>query len=230
MNASSDKKPTKVEQKVVVITGGSQGIGRALVEQFSDEGYKVITCGRSRAKFDNKNITYASIDLGNPFHVQTWLSDLKCIDIIINNAGQLGERGPVLDNDYMSWVDVHKVNVNAPFFVIKAAKEKLVKNAIIINISSSVGRKARADWGAYSVSKCALEAFTDILSEELEDAIVFSVNPGGTATKMRSDAFPDEDPSSLPSAEKIASIILDWVKRPAELNGRKLNCRDELLF
>lgn len=226
----SSKKSAKADPKIIVITGGSHGIGKALAELYADLGFKVVTCGRSRVKFENNNIHYAQIDLGNPFHIQTWLSDLPCIDILINNAGLLGERGPVLENTLSSWVDVHKINLSAPFFVTQAAYKKFVPNAVVVNVSSSVGRAARPGWGAYSVSKCALEALTDILAVELEDAIVFSVNPGGTATKMRAAAFPDEDPSTLPTPEKIASIIVDWIGRPTGLNGQKLNCRDELLL
>lgn len=231
MNASSKPSSSKAKsKKTVVITGGSEGIGLALCNQFADAGFSVITCGTRRKKFENQNILYTTLDITHPFQVETWLSDLNKIDILINNAGVLGERGVMLENAIAEWTRVQKINVNGPFFVLKAAKDKLRSESVVINISSSVGRKARAGWGAYSVSKVALEALTEILAAEHPEWICFSVNPGGTATPMRALAFPEEDPTTLPESKKIASVIFDWAMHPIGLHGQQLNCRDELLL
>ena len=98
----------------------------------------------------------------------------------------------------------------------------------IINVSSTVGRMPRENWGAYSVSKAALEALTVILSQELSkySIIVNSVNPGGTATKMRREAFPDENQSSLPQPEDVVPIFSYLSSDQANETGKQFDARD----
>ena len=90
------------------------------------------------------------------------------------------------------------------------------------------GRFPRETWGAYSISKSGLEAFTEILSQELfkENIIVNSINPGGTATLMRKEAYPEEDQSELPTADDILPIFLYLASDEAEETGMKYNARE----
>jgi NAD(P)-dependent dehydrogenase (short-subunit alcohol dehydrogenase family) len=95
-------------------------------------------------------------------------------------------------------------------------------------LSSSVGRQGRAGWGPYAISKHGLEGLSDTLAEEYPMLRVFSVNPGGTATDMRQEAYPDEDPQTLPTAHEVAQVILSYVDDKTLPSGAKLNCRDQL--
>ena len=212
----------------IVITGGSKGIGLALCNLLARD-HDVYTCARSpRPDGLAENVVYRAVAIDQLEEVERWIASIPSIDVLINNAALLGERATLRETTPDVWAQTMRVNVDGAFYVTRAAIDKLSKNAVICNISSSVGRKARATWGAYSVSKSALEAMTDILSAELPDAIVFSANPGGTATQMRADAFPDEDPATLPTADQIAATIATWILNPAQLDGAKLNCRDAI--
>ena len=98
----------------------------------------------------------------------------------------------------------------------------------VIGVSSSVGRTGREGWGAYAVSKFALEGWLEVLNAEWASAgRVYSVNPGGTATKMRAEAFPDEDPSTLPTPTQITPIFLRLAHaRVGEPTGSHFDARD----
>ena len=103
------------------------------------------------------------------------------------------------------------------------------ENASMINVSSSVGRKGKADWGAYAASQFGLEGLTQVLADELKDSNirVNSVNPGGTRTKMRADAYPAEDPDTLPTPEDISKIFIYLASDESiGVKGQEFNARD----
>jgi NAD(P)-dependent dehydrogenase (short-subunit alcohol dehydrogenase family) len=151
------------------------------------------------------------------------------LDLLVNNAGVLGPRAELEEVDIEEWRHVFAVNADGPFLVTKAALPYLRRAAgTVCNVSSSVGRRGRGGWGPYACSKHALEGMTDTFADELadDDVVVFSVNPGGTATDMRAEAYPEENPATLPTAREVAAVIAEMCETAESKD--KLNVRDRL--
>ncbi|HSG31659.1 MAG TPA: SDR family NAD(P)-dependent oxidoreductase [Thermodesulfobacteriota bacterium] len=235
----------KLKDKNVLITGGSKGIGKGLAKVFLEQGANVIICARNKDVLDDTvnelsavgNIRGFSVDitkLSDVKDLQASVSnEFKHLDVLLNNASILGVRAKIKDTPEDIWDSVIKINLNSQFYVIKAFLPLLEKstNASIINVSSSVGRKGKAEWGAYAASKFGLEGLTQVLADELKDTNirVNSVNPGGTRTDMRADAYPDEDPLTLPTPEDISPIFLHLASDDSiDTNGQAFNARDYL--
>jgi len=229
-----------LKSKTVLVTGASSGIGKAIAEKLLDLGNIVIGTSRSNnnlrvisEKFPRNFYPY-SLDLGNLDEIlklSNYVSKtFGKLDVLINNAGILGQTTTIEDYDIKKWIEVININLNGQVLLSKELLPLLKesKKGSIINISSSVGRAPRENWGAYSVSKAGLEALTDILCQELTkyNIIVNSVNPGGTATKMRKEAYPDEDQTQLPSPNDILPIILYLSSDEATESGYKFNARE----
>ena len=214
----------KLKDKNVLIKGGSKGIGNGLAKVFLNEGANVIICARGKEKLDKAvnelkslgNIKGYSANIAKLDDVKNLYNlvsnEFKHLDVLINNASILGVKTKIKDIPEDVWDSVIQINLNSQFYVIKAFLPLLEKslNSSIINVSSSVGRKGKADWGAYAVSKFGLEGLTQVLADELKDSNirVNSVNPGGTRTEMRADAYPAEDPNTNPSPEQIMPLYL----------------------
>jgi NAD(P)-dependent dehydrogenase (short-subunit alcohol dehydrogenase family) len=148
----------------------------------------------------------------------------------VNNASILGLRKPIIDYDEDIWQETIHINLNAQFFVTKALLPLLMKtnNSSIINVSSSVGRRGKGGWGAYAASKFGLEGLTQVLADELKSNVrVNSVNPGGTRTEMRAEAYPEEDPETLPTPDDIAPIFVYLASDDSiSVTGEAFNARD----
>jgi NAD(P)-dependent dehydrogenase (short-subunit alcohol dehydrogenase family) len=101
----------------------------------------------------------------------------------------------------------------------------------IVNVSSGVGRAGKARWGAYAASKFGVEGFTQVLADELKDLNIRAnaVNPGGTRTEMRAQAYPEEDPLTLPTPEEITDVFV-YLASPesAGVTGKSFDARDWL--
>ena len=225
---------------VVLVTGGSRGIGRAAVHAFSRLGATVYACATSEERLREVvasaprpgEVRAVVCDVTLPASVEAMMRQVVReaggLDVLINNAGVLGPRAPIAEVSFDDWRRTLAVNLDGLFLVSKAALELLNDDAVIINLSSGVGRQGRAEWGPYAVSKHGVEGFTDTLAEELAGrAVVISLNPGGTATDMRAEAFPQEDPETLPTPEAVAETILKLAREvgPAEA-GRKYDSRE----
>ena len=233
----------RLKDKIILVTGGSKGIGRGIAEVFLNEGAKVIICARNE-----KELKSAENELKNDGHISSLTADLTStnditlikdyisekygkLDILVNNASILGLNTEIEDYPEDIWNKVIEINLNAQFYITKALIPLLKQsdNGSIINVSSTVGRAGRAKWGAYSVSKFGIEALTQILSQELEESNirVNSVNPGGTRTDMRAAAVPGEDPMTLPTPLDIAPVFvyLASVESIGE-TGKEFNARD----
>ena len=235
----------KLKDKNVLITGGSKGIGKGLSKVFLSEGANVIICARNHEILDQAvdelenlgNIKGFSTNIAKLDDVKSLYdcvsNEFKHLDILINNASILGIKSKILDFPEDVWDSVIQINLNSQFYVIKAFLPLLEKseNSSIINVSSSVGRKGKADWGAYAASKFGLEGLTQVLADELKDTNIRinSVNPGGTRTQMRADAYPDEDPDTLPTPEDISSVFVYLASDASiDINGQQFNARDYL--
>src|SRR5690606_26495825 len=153
------------------------------------------------------------------------------LDVLLHNASVLGLLGPLQFASPESWMKIMQVNVNAQFLLTRALLPALhnANSGRILFTSSSVGRKGRAYWGAYAVSKFATEGMMQVLAEELTNTSsikVNSINPGATRTEMRAAAYPAENPASLPTPESLIPAYL-YLMSPASdgLHGQALDAR-----
>lgn len=209
-----------------------------MCSQLVEAGWRVYSCATSQDSLEDlpDGVHGWICDVSNAASVDETLQRFgereSRLDLLVNNAGILGPRKYLQDVEPREWKKVFAVNADGPFFVTRAALPFLrAASGKLVNVSSSVGRQGRGGWGPYACSKHALEGMTDVFAEELSDdgIVVFSVNPGGTATDMRAEAYPDEDPDTLPSSEEIAAVIIDMAERATLADsGAKWNCRDDL--
>jgi NAD(P)-dependent dehydrogenase (short-subunit alcohol dehydrogenase family) len=135
------------------------------------------------------------------------------------------------DLSIKNWDEVIRINLNGLFYVTRAVLPGMIKqnSGRIINITSSVGRKGRAYWGAYSVSKFGVEGLTQVLADELKetDIRVMAFNPGGTRTRMRAAAYPDEDKNRLNDPRDVARAILYLATSDEpNLHGKSIDAKD----
>ncbi len=233
----------RLKNKIILVTGGSKGIGRGITKVFLDEGANVIICARNEEELKNvenelKNgaqISSLRADLTNTNDItliKNYISEkYGKLNILVNNASILGINSKIEEYPDDLWNQVIDINLNAQFYITKALIPLLKKtgNGSIINVSSTVGRQGRANWGAYSVSKFGLEALTQILAQELSEfnIRVNSVNPGGTRTDMRAAAMPGEDPNTLPTPHDIAPVFV-YLASDESIGetGKEFNARD----
>ncbi|HTY11332.1 MAG TPA: SDR family NAD(P)-dependent oxidoreductase [Bacteroidota bacterium] len=214
----------RLAHKVAVITGASRGIGRAAAKRFAREGAVVCLCARHTELLRAVSLEIMS-EGGRSFFEQTDISDesqaedflsscgknFGAIDILVNNAGILGPRVPFSHYPSQEWAKVLSVNLDGLFFMTKHAIPFFSeRGGSIINVSSTVGKVAKANWGAYGISKFATEGFTKALAEELRphNIRVNALNPGPIATEMRHAAFPDEDPRTLKHPDDILEAFV----------------------
>jgi NAD(P)-dependent dehydrogenase (short-subunit alcohol dehydrogenase family) len=231
----------RLEGKAALVTGASRGIGLGIAKAFAREGASLFLCARGEAALRaaageiGGDIAFLAADVSDPIDaerlVASALERFPSLEILVNNASILGKRGPIADLDVETWDEVIRVNTSSLFYVTRPLIAHLVAlgRGSIINVSSSVGRKGKANWGAYAVSKFGLEGFTQVLAAELEGTgvRVTSVNPGATRTDMRAAAYPDEDPLTLPAPEDIAEIFIQLASdQSRSITGQTFEARD----
>jgi len=237
-----------LEKKTILITGASDGIGRVCAKTYADYGATVILLGRDQNKLEKVYDEIEQLHPGkviiHPLDFKTaTMADFKilaeslsqqfeCLDGLIHNAALLGARSPIEFYPDQDWADLMQVNVNAVFQLTQVLMPALSKSpdARVLFISSSVGRAGRAFWGAYAVSKFAVEGLMQTLAEEVQNTTsirVNSLNPGGTRTSMRRDAYPAEDPQTQPTAESLMPVYLYLFSPEAgKLHGQALSARE----
>lgn len=214
----------RLEGKAALITGASKGIGKGIAKVYLNEGASVFLCARGEdqlaqtaSELSNRGeVSFFAADVADPKSAEQLaaraIETFPHLSILVNNASILGKRSPIVDLDVATWDDVLRVNTSSLFYITKPLVPHFVErgDASVINVSSSVGRRGKPNWGPYAVSKFGLEGFTQVLAAELEPAgvRVNSVNPGATRTDMRAGAYPDEDPTTLPTPEDIAEIFV----------------------
>ncbi len=239
--------PDELKDRVVLITGAGDGIGRAAALACARHGARVVLLGRTQSKLEAvydqilaagwPKPAIALLDLARadgPGYFQlaeqigtTW----GRLDGLLHNAGMLGRLSPVEHYEIGLWHQVMHLNLNVPFILTQVLMPLLRKSAdaSIVFTSSGVGRRGRAFWGAYAVSKFGIEGLSQTLADELQTEArirVNCINPGGTRTRMRAAAFPGEDPASRPDPGSLMTPYL-WLLGPASkgVTGQSLDCQ-----
>ncbi len=212
-----------LEEKVVMITGASRGLGRALTLAFAREGANLVINSRSEdslgpvageAEETGAEVLAIPADVSVGSDVERLVNEsvrrFGRVDVLINNAGLLGPRVPIAEYPEDEWQQVLDANLTAPFLLSKAVIPHLPEGGSIVNVTSGVSVEGRAEWGAYSVSKFGMEGLTQILAAELKarGIRVNSVDPGGMRTEMRAAAYPDEDPTTRITPEENTAVFL----------------------
>ncbi len=235
-----------LDGRVALVTGASRGIGHAMALELARAGAHVIAVARTTGALEELDDEikaaggsatlvpldlkdFAAIDrMGTPL-AERWGK----LDILFANAGMLGSLTPLVNLKPNTFEDVMAVNVTANYRLIRSL-EPLLKSSThgrAVFMSSGAAHKARAYWGAYAVSKAAVEmlARTWACEAATTNLRVNVLNPGPVATRMRRQAMPGEDQSTLPSPADVAAAALPLFSERTDSNGEVYDFRDGTL-
>ena len=231
--------------KIILITGASRGIGHAVALAAATAGAKLIITGRTIGALEEldddikavgSEATIVELDM----HDHAALPRLAAainerwgkLDGLVANAAMLGPLTPLSHVDNIVWDSTIAVNLTAQWHLIKAMEPLLLKAPAgrAVLVSSGVAEGIRPFWGPYAVSKAGLEAMGRVWAGETEQTNlrINVLNPGGTATKMRSSAFPGEDPNALPQPKDIAPAFLALLDPKCRDHGKRFDARSML--
>jgi NAD(P)-dependent dehydrogenase (short-subunit alcohol dehydrogenase family) len=231
----------RLSGKRIVITGGSKGLGRALAQRFAREGAKLALCARHSDPLEvaakelqeiGTEVVWRQCDIGNSVQVQEFVSAVidkfESVDVLVNNASAISPLKNIADYSAQEWEEVVRTNINGLFNCTRGFIPMMIKQkaGVIINVSSSAGRVMRGQWGAYAISKYALEGFTLLLAEELRryNISVNSVNPGAMATDMRQVVHPEEDQKLLRKPELVTELFVYLASNDGEgISGQQFD-------
>jgi NAD(P)-dependent dehydrogenase (short-subunit alcohol dehydrogenase family) len=225
-----------LEGRNAVVTGASRGIGRATALALARAGVHVIALARTQGGLEELDDEikaaggtatlvpadlkdFAAIDRLGAAIFERW----KKLDILIGNAGVLGRLSPLGHIEPKTWDEAMAVNVTANWRLIRSLDPLLRQSDAgrAVFVTSGAAQKCKAYWGTYSVSKAALDALMKTYAAEVETTRVRAnlFSPGPTRTKMRAQAFPGEDPDTLPEPEAIADQLIEMVSPSFSDNG-----------
>jgi NAD(P)-dependent dehydrogenase (short-subunit alcohol dehydrogenase family) len=235
-----------LRERVILISGASNGIGRAVAMAAAAHGARVILHGRNvprlEAVYDaitaqrcpRPSILPLDFEKAGPAEFDAAAAAIEKefgrLDGLVHNAGMLGERAPVEHYDVTKWLRTLHVNTSVPFILTQRCLPLLKRSAdaSIVFTSSGVVPRPRAYWGAYLVSKWGSEGLMRMLADELENQPirVNSLNPGKVRTEMRLQAYPAEDRSTLPQPEAVVEPYLYLLGPDSRgVSGQTFDCQ-----
>lgn len=226
----------KAKKKVVVITGVTRGLGRAMAEKIIALGHTVLGCGRNAEAIEQLRQTYPkrhdfdTVDVASDEQVQAWAARLhkKCgaPDLVLNNAGIINSPGPLWKVTAKDFSDVVDINLNGTVNLIRHFLPNMIKKhrGLIVNFSSGWGRSADKDVAPYVATKWAVEGLTQALALEMPPGLgVVALNPGIINTEMLQTCF-GESAAHYPSASRWAERAVPFIlKLDANDNGQALS-------
>jgi NAD(P)-dependent dehydrogenase (short-subunit alcohol dehydrogenase family) len=212
-----------VEHRTAIVTGGSRGLGLALVRSLSATGWRVVTDGRDPVALGAtaggiSGVVAIPGDVTDPGHRAALVAATAGpVHLLVNNAGGLGPSPLPTLADYPlgALADLFAVNVVAPIGLVQAALSHLAPGAVIVDITSDASVEAYEGWGGYGATKAALDHAGRVLAAERPDLRVLSIDPGDMRTQMHQDAFPGEDISDRPPPEDSVPAILALIEGDA---------------
>lgn len=229
----------RLQDKLALVTGASRGIGAATAKALAAEGAHVILTARTasdletveQAIFDaGGSATIAPLDLAQSDSIGKLAAAVgerwAALDIMVLNAGMLGTLSAVPAIDPKEFAQLLTTNVSATVALVTAFDPMLRRSdgARVIGVTSSVGRKPRAYWGAYGASKAAFETLLEAYGDEMAEVSrirVAILDPGATRTKMRARAFPGENPDDVKPPETVADRIAALAMEGFDPNHRE---------
>jgi NAD(P)-dependent dehydrogenase (short-subunit alcohol dehydrogenase family) len=233
-----------LQNKVVMITGASRGLGKALAIAFAGQGAKLAISARNDERLNKvkkeleargAEVLAVAGDMADPSDVERFVATAEDvygrIDVLINNAGVFGPSPSpyLLDYPEEDFLEVLRVNAFGPFLVTKRVLAGMLVRGegSVINVTSEAGRVGFAGWGAYGISKFALEGLTQTWADELEDSGVRinAVDPGEMDTDMHAEAVPDCD-YELANPADVTEVFL-WLAsdESAHVHGQRLEAQ-----
>jgi NAD(P)-dependent dehydrogenase (short-subunit alcohol dehydrogenase family) len=236
-----------IEGAAVVVTGGSEGLGASLARELASRKARVVVVARREEALRRlvDEIREAggeahalAADVGDKLATHAIAGAAAAlvgsVDLLVHNASTLGPvpLRALLDTECEDLARVLEVNVLGPFRLSKAIVGGMVlrDRGLVVHVSSDAATSAYAGWGAYGVSKAALDHLARIWAAELEGTHVrfLSVDPGEMDTRMHADALPDADPRTLARPAEVASRLADVIARSAEVaSGSRLELSHE---
>jgi NAD(P)-dependent dehydrogenase (short-subunit alcohol dehydrogenase family) len=240
-------RPDELAGRVIAVTGASDGIGKAVALDCARHGAQLVLIGRTAAKL---SAVHSQIEAAGALDATIGLLNLETalardydaladaireryarLDGLIHSAGILGTLSPIEHYDVPTWCRVLHVNLTAAFALTQVLLPllKASADASVIFTTSGVGRRGRAYWGGYAVSKFGIEGLTQTLAAELENISavrVNALNPGRARTGMRRQAFPAEDLDSLPEPASLTAAYLALVGPASRgVTGLSFDCQ-----
>jgi NAD(P)-dependent dehydrogenase (short-subunit alcohol dehydrogenase family) len=232
----------KLAGKIALITGASRGIGAAVAKRFAAEGAHVILVARTQAGLEEVDdeirdaggtATLFVADLTDYDKIDQMGAALferfGRLDVLVGNAGILGDLSPIGHIDPQAWDQVMAVNTTANWRLLRSCDPLLRQSDAgrAIFVSSSVGATPKAYWSIYAISKAALEMMVKIYALEIENTAIRAnlINPGATRTNMRALAMPGEDPETLKTPDDVTDYFIDLALPGCTCNGETINAK-----
>ena len=229
-------------KRIALVTGASRGLGATLARLFADRGYDLVLSARTEPDLErladdlrSSRVTVLTRhgDIADPFTRHTLIDAARYLgglDVLVNNASELGGLAPLADADATKLERLLRVNLIAPLQLTRAALPLLAERAgLVVNISSDAAQGAYPGWGAYGASKAALDLASRTLAAELPARVgVVLVDPGDLRTRMHQEAFPGEDISDRP-LPGITLPFWEWLldQAPGTISGRRFKAQEE---
>ena len=236
----------RLEGNIALITGASRGLGRALALTYAAEGADLVINARAGSAADldavrkeaeaaGARVLAVTADIADRADVErlaaTALDRFGRVDILVNNASVLGPTPMPYLSDYPpdAWEEVLRTNVTGPFLLTRALVGQMILRGrgAIINVSSDAGVVGYPAWGAYGVSKAALDHLTRTWAAELEGTgvRVNSIDPGDMDTAMKRASEPDGDPSQWARPEEVTEPFVWLASDAATVSGERFQAQ-----
>lgn len=230
-------------KRVAIITGASRGLGEVIARVLAQRGCDLVIGARNQGPLQDaaESIARTGVTVtpvaGDVTDAQVRARlvgaarELGGLDLLVNNASELGEIGPLTEFEVTRFGRLYPVNAGAPLALIQLATPLLAeRRGLIVNITSDAARAAYPGWGPYGATKAALELLTRTLAAELRDRGVSAVivDPGDMRTRMHQQAFPGEDISDRPLPE-VTAPFWNWLfdQPSAEISGERFEAQRE---